>query len=66
MQNAHLNYYSAKVPRLTMLFGAAARCWVSASASKPTKNYTYITPPPPPPFAFRIISITLLKTIQHF
>ena len=63
MQNAHLNLYSAKVSRLTMPLGEAARCLVSASASKLTNNYTYITPPPP--FTFRIISITLQKTIQQ-
>ena len=59
MQNAHLNFYSAEVPRLTMPFGEAACCLVSASALKLTNNYTYITHPPPPPFAFHIISITL-------
>ena len=46
MQNAHLNCYSAKVPRLTTPFGEAAPCSVAASALKFVKNYTYITPPP--------------------
>jgi hypothetical protein len=55
-ENAYLNFYSTKVPRLTMPFGEAA-CRFAASALKLT-NYTYITPPPlftsptvrPPPY----------------
>ena len=45
MQNVHLNFYSAKVPRLTTPFSEAARCLVSTSALKLTNNYTQITPP---------------------
>ena len=45
MQNARLNFYSTKVPRLTTPFGEAARCLVSAFALKSTNNYTHITPP---------------------
>ena len=45
MQN-HLNFYSAKVPHLTMPFGEVVRCLVSASALKLTNNYTHIIPSP--------------------
>ena len=58
MQNARLNFYNAKVPRPTTLFGEVARCSVAASALKPTKT---IHISPPPPFAFHIISINTSK-----
>ena len=58
MQNARFNLYSTKVPRLTTPFGEAARCSVTASASKPI---TTIHTSPPPPFTSRIIIITPYK-----
>ncbi len=66
MQNAHLNFHSAKALRLTMPVGEAACCLVSASTLKLTNNYIYITPPPP--FTFLIINITLYTffVCKHF